>query len=120
MSGAAVFFDVADDLQIDSMGPFLEEVAGTVARRLRNFREPVWPYDSNRPKTRRGLPHSRPNWRATGSTIENLTEHNGHAYASYVHGGLYETLIPRLIEETLESPEAQAVLNQALPFTESA
>lgn len=120
MSGAAVFFDVAEELRVGSVDPFLEEVAETVARRLRSFRDPVWPYDRNRPKTRRALPHSRPNWRATGSTIENLTEHNGHAYASYVHGGLYQTLIPRLIEETLESPEAQAVLNQALPFTESA
>ena len=120
MSGAEVFFDVAEDLRVESVDPFLEEVAETVARRLRNFREPVWPYDRNRPKTRRGLPHSRPNWRAVGSTIENLTQHNGHYYASYVRDGLYQTLIPRLIAETLESHEAQAVLNQALPFTESA
>ena len=120
MSGAAAFYDAADELQIDSVDPFLEEVAATVARRLRSYRDPVWPYDNNRSRTRRGLPHSRPNWSADGTTIQNLTAHKGRAYASYVHGGLYETLIPRLIEETLQSPEAQAVLNQALPFTESA
>lgn len=120
MSGAEVFFDIAEDLRVGSVDPFLEQVAETVARRLRSFRDPVWPYDRNRAKTRRGLPHSRPNWRASGTTIENLTAHNGRAYASYVHDGLYQTLIPRLIAETLESPEAQAILNQALPFTKSA
>ena len=120
MSGAAAFYDAADDLQIDSVDPFLEEVAATVARRLREYRDPVWPYDNNRPKTRRALPHSRPNWSADGTTIQNLTAHNGRPYASYVHGGLYETLIPRLILETLESQDAQDTLDQALPWSESA